>query len=954
MTNKPEVNITASEEIALLKKRISELENLEIKRDEVIRILNERDDTLKSIFRVAPAGMGMIRNRIFIETNPLLSKITGYSHEELLGKNTRILYTTHKEYESVGEEHYGQITKHGIGSSEIIWKRKDETLIDVLLLTTPIDQQNLQKGFTFTALDITEQKRAKAALQSSEERLKVIFEHAPDSIYLCDLKGHIIDGNIAAEKMIGQPKDELLGKSIFDLNFLNQKDLIKVSKMLEKNAMGLKTGPDKFKLNTKRGEKISIEITAYPIEIDKNKLVLGIARDLTERIKAEELNRENEQRMAFHVNQTPLAVIEWDLNFKVKRWNPAAEHIFGYSVAEAEGKHASFIIPESEMSHMNQIWMEITLLKGEAKKTNKNRHKNGNIIVCDWYNTPLMNEDGDIIAVASHALDVSERVRAEEIQKVIYNISNAVNSNDNLTKLISHIQKELTPIIDTTNFYIALYNKETDSLSLPFFADEKDQFTTFPPGKSLTAYVIKSRKTLLANHNTIQQLEQSGEIERIGSDSKIWLGVPLKIENEVIGVLAVQSYSDPDAYSEADMKMLEFVSDQISLSIHRKNTELGITRALERATESDRLKSSFLANMSHEIRTPMNGILGFANLLKNDKLSEKDRQQYIHIIEKSGNRMLGIINDLIDISKIESGITELILSDFNLNNALDYIYSFFKPEAEIKGLKLSYSKALVAESALIKSDSEKIYAILINLVKNAIKYTAVGEIDFGYSVANDFIRFKIKDTGIGIPEDKHEAIFNRFVQANLKLSSSFEGVGLGLAITKAYVELLGGKIWIESEHTKGSTFYFEIPYIKGEKMKNTEEQQISVNETVKSKLKILIAEDDVINQKLFSYILRDISDDLTITDNGAEAVKEYTERNDIDIILMDLKMPKMDGYTATRIIREKDKDIKIIALSAFAMETDRKKALENGFNDYVSKPIKKVELYKAIGKYFDI
>ncbi len=724
--------------------------------------------------------------------------------------------------------------------------------------TKPDNIENLQQEISRLKNRIEEIEKAKKqceeiamkTLESSEERHKIIFDLAPDALYLSDLKGNIIEANQTAEKILGQDKKELTGKNFLELNVIKTQDRHRATKILAKNALGLKTGPDKFEVETQTGGRIVLEITTFPIIIHKERLVMGIARDITERVQAEEFRKKNQQRMAFHVDQTTLAVIEWDLNFKVKRWNPAAEKIFGYTAQEAFGQHASFIIPETSMSHVDQIWMEVTHLKGSRRLTNTNRHKNGNFLICEWHNTPLINNEGEVIAVASMALDVTERIRSEEIQKVVYNISNAANTTGNLNKLIHRIQEELASIIDTSNYFIALYNKDEDSLSLPFFADEKDRFTTFPAGKTLTNYVVKNKKSLLATREVIDRLEKSGEVEAIGSISEIWLGVPLEIDNEVIGVLAVQSHQNPNAYNEADMKMLEFVSDQISLSIHRKNSEVKMMDALEKATESDRLKSAFLANLSHEIRTPMNGILGFASLLKYDKINDIDREKYISVIEKCGIQMLDIINDLIDISKIESGITELVISDFDLNHSMDFIYSFFKPEADAKSLKLTVRKGLNGDKALIQSDREKIYAVLINLVKNALKYTKRGEIKFAYKLDNNILRFMVQDTGIGVPEDKLTTIFKRFVQVDPTLSRNFDGVGLGLAISKAYIKLLGGKIWVESKLLQGSTFFVEIPYVKGKTREIEKIEKPSLPDKTKSKLKILIAEDDAINRKL--------------------------------------------------------------------------------------------------------
>jgi signal transduction histidine kinase len=249
---------------------------------------------------------------------------------------------------------------------------------------------------------------------------------------------------------------------------------------------------------------------------------------------------------------------------------------------------------------------------------------------------------------------------------------------------------------------------------------------------------------------------------------------------------------------------------QINEELNHANFEL--IAAKEKAEESDKLKSAFLANMSHEIRTPMNGILGFADLLKEPELTGEEKLEYVSIIEKSGKRMLNIINDLIDISKVESGQMEISISEINVNEQIEYIYTFFKQEIKRKGMQIIYRNGLSTHESVIQTDREKLYAVLTNLVKNAIKYSDTGTIEFGYTLINGFLEYFIKDTGIGIPHDKKEAIFDRFIQADITDKRAFQGAGLGLTISKSYVEMLGGNIWVESEIGNGSIFYFTIPY----------------------------------------------------------------------------------------------------------------------------------------------
>ena len=386
----------------------------------------------------------------------------------------------------------------------------------------------------------------------------------------------------------------------------------------------------------------------------------------------------------------------------------------------------------------------------------------------------------------------------------------------------------------------------------------------------------------------------------------------------------------------------------------QKKLTIDLIEAKEHAEQSDRLKSAFLANMSHEIRTPMNGILGFADLLKEPNLTGEEQQEYIEIIEKSGARMLNIINDIVDISKIESGQMKVSISETNVNEQIEYIYTFFKPEVESKGIRFSFKNSLPLKEALIKTDREKVYAILTNLVKNAIKFTNAGSIEFGCMKKGKYLESFVKDTGIGIPKDRQEAIFDRFVQADIGNKRSFQGAGLGLSISKAYVEMLGGKIWVESEEGKGSTFYFALPHHTEPKEENVSKNEVltPVEEIQLKKLKILIAEDDKSSEKFIAIAVRKFGKEIINVRTGTEAVEACRNHPDIDLVLMDIQMPDMDGYEATRQIRQFNKDVVIIAQTAFALTGDREDAMDAGCNDYMSKPIRKDKLMEVMQRYF--
>ena len=385
-----------------------------------------------------------------------------------------------------------------------------------------------------------------------------------------------------------------------------------------------------------------------------------------------------------------------------------------------------------------------------------------------------------------------------------------------------------------------------------------------------------------------------------------------------------------------------------------KQAESELIKAKEKAEESDRLKSAFLTNMSHEIRTPMNGILGFAELLKEPNITIDEQQDYIQIMQISGARMLNTINSIVDISKIESGLISMDIEETNLNEKIEFTYKFFKPEVVIKGLQFRSKDGLPTNEAIIKTDNEKVYAILTNLVRNAIKFTFDGSIEFGYEKKGEYLEFYVKDTGIGIPLNQQQIIFERFRQGSESHNRGYEGSGLGLSISKSYVEMLGGRIWVESEEGLGSTFYFTIPYnpVSKEKIEIDSASSTELKDVQLNNLKILIVEDDEISYSLLSRTIQKISKEVLHAITGVEAVEACRNNPDLDLILMDIRMPRMNGLEATQQIRQFNKDIIIIAQTAYAFAGDSEKAIEAGCSDYISKPINKTLLYDLIKKHF--
>ena len=376
-----------------------------------------------------------------------------------------------------------------------------------------------------------------------------------------------------------------------------------------------------------------------------------------------------------------------------------------------------------------------------------------------------------------------------------------------------------------------------------------------------------------------------------------------------------------------------------------------------KAEESDRLKSAFLANMSHEIRTPLNGILGFSELLSYPSTSEDDRNEYTKIIRRASDDLLNIINDIIDISKIEAGLLNVFETDCQLNQLMQEVYSLFvikKGQLKKDHIEIKLSNMLNDTRSIIKTDPLRLKQVLVNLIGNALKFTENGSVEFGYTLStNKTLLFYVKDTGIGIADKDQAIIFERFRQSDYSVNRKYGGTGLGLSISKGFVELLGGKIWVKSNEGKGSTFYFNLPYqpIKSSKEEIKPETK-SITYNWKDKV-ILIVEDNETNQRFIKEMLKRTNAKLLHVDNGKKAVDMVRSNGSIDIALMDIQLPEMSGYEATKQIKEFKKDMPIIAVTANAMAEEKKKCIEAGCDDYVTKPIDIDHLLSIINTYFE-
>jgi PAS domain S-box-containing protein len=680
----------------------------------------------------------------------------------------------------------------------------------------------------------------------------------------------------------------------------------------------------------------------------------GINRDLT-------INKEN---LRITLNAIGDAVIATDVHGKITRMNPAAEVLIGWKLIEVKGKKI-----EDVFSLANAVTGKmISNPVGKVLETGKTvKMKNQTVLIgkdrAEYYvadsAAPIFSDDQKICGVVLIFNDMTELFKQEErLRENEERFNFALNGtkaglwdwfirpgkivlNNRWAEMVGYELRELEPVsIETCQ---KLTHPEDlvklEELLEMHFNGKTDYFEC----EARLKHKKGNWEWVIIRGMVVDRDKQGNPLRITGT--QIDISNQKRIEFELKAQMD-ENNSLNEEYISQNEELIESIE-----RIKKINEELN--EAKLNAEESYRLKSAFLANMSHEIRTPMNGIIGFSELLKSPKLPEEKREYYSGIIIDSSKQLLIIVNDILDISQIETGKVSLVYEDVIINDLINILFAFFEPQTGSKAIKLHSHKPLSNSLSTICTDKTRLRQVLTNLLNNAIKFTHEGHIKFGYKVIDDNMEFFVEDTGIGIPEDLHEKVFEPFRQAELEITNHYGGTGLGLTISRKLVELLGGKIWLESQRGRGSVFYFTIPYNSNFLgVKNTEKQEKMVSNKFYDMV-ILVVEDDDVNYLFLETVLSKNNIKIHRALNGIEAVELCRNNPNIKLVLMDIKLPFMNGYEAARRIKQQNPNMPIIAQTAYAMCEDRKKAIEAGCDDYISKPIIKSELLKLIEKYND-
>ena len=823
------------------------------------------------------------------------------------------------------------------------------------------DSEGFYMGFILTSGNIVitwEPGHHQRSLETFYQQ-GVIFERfaemLPQMIYEVDISGKIRFANSRGLKYFGYTKDDLKkGVNISELFPDTYKQMIDNLKAL--------TSPGDIASNEYVGIKkdgSSFPLVTHSFATFLNDKIIGYRGVVTDISKQKEYENQIKREKAFLenlYNSIPVAIAITNSHGKISMINREFTNLFGFLPEESVNRNINdLVVPEELKEEAYKIDNLASTNQKEVRQTIR-KDKNGNSIYVSLTATAIVINNETVAHLGIYR-DITNERKNMLLQEVLFNISTAALKQFDIKEIYPIIVRELSKIWDTNNFFIALYDKSTDTISLPFFTDEKDNFYEIPTQKTITGWVIKNNKSVLLKENDLRILEESGDIELVGTQCKVWMGVPLNVENETIGVMCLQDYNDENKFSQDDLYVLDFIANQIAIALQRRMMLDNLITARQKAEEAAQAKQIFMSTMSHEIRTPLNEVIGITNLLLQGNPRE-DQMDYIRTLKFSGNHLLTLVNDVLDYNKMESGKIVFEQTQFNLSNFLAEIIRSYSFRSKAKNLTFNINKDNALPPEVI-GDPIRLNQILSNLLSNALKFTNQGGINIYIKELERIgnrskMEFIVSDTGIGIPRDKHSSIFESFTQASSDTTRYFGGTGLGLAICKKLIELQGGKISVESEPGVGSIFRFDITFNVPDK---TAHKQVIESPESYSGLegkRILVAEDNKINFFVANKFLVGWGVKVTHVENGQLAL-ELLEKNEFDLILMDLHMPVMDGIEATRIIRKSEnpkiKDIPIVALTAAIMSESHDKIEDLNINDYVLKPFKPYDLFERILKH---
>lgn len=740
----------------------------------------------------------------------------------------------------------------------------------------------------------------------------------PVGIFRIDRDNKLLFANNRLLQLVGFSSEELIGAKA-DVIFPNAAEFRSIREDAAEQGM---SAHSEVEVLTKTKKTLICSVSLVAVKEGKgSKFFDGVVQDLSTIKRAEKDLRESKELFQSVFNNSAAAIIVVDETEKITAWNSSVQEMLGMDKIDLFNKPVAELFPIREWDRISAI----------------SRKNKGRVTEVD---TQLYHKDGKRLSIGL-SLSFIKDDEGKKIGSIV--IMRDMTAQKAAERKLRESESKIRIILDHSAAAIILTDEQERIISW-------NKHTEAMLGRKHEDLYLKPVSILYPAEEW--EKIRAADIRKTGSKHHFQTKA-LKADNSSLDVeLSVNMLKDSNDNIVGSVGILQDITEQ-------KHLQDMLVKAKTVAEDANQSKSQFLANMSHEVRTPMNTIIGLVDLTLDTQLSPEQRDNLM-TIKNAGDILLSLLNDILDLSRVEAGKIQLEHIEVNVNNVIQSVCKGLAVLARNKNLALVWEIAPEVPPTII-GDPVRIRQILVNLINNAIKFTFQGQITTKVELLDlkDGIcelRFAVRDQGVGIPQDKLETVFEAFTQADASTTRRFGGTGLGLTISKRLVEMMGGKIWVESEEFKGSTFIFTGKFKVAEASAVVEEQQpVEVKprsaEKTEKALRILLAEDNVVNQRIAAKMLEKRGWFVKGAENGKQ-VLEYLDKEPFDLILMDAQMPVLDGFEATRLIRESEKKsgkhIPIIALTAHAMAGDRQKCLDAGMDGYVSKPIDRQKLYEAV------
>jgi PAS domain S-box-containing protein len=806
-------------------------------------------------------------------------------------------------------------------------------------------------------LDITLKRQVESALEREKELLESLITTIPDSIYFKDINSKFLTINNSMAKQFGlENSADAIGKSDFD--FFGKEH---AGQAFEDEQKIISTGIPIIAKEEKEtwldGHFSWVSTTKVPMrdETGKNIGVMGISRDITTSKNAENALRISEERYKLVSELTSDYIYKIEVSesgqLSLNFVSDSFKTITGRELSQVNTMESwNSIIYSEDLQLMNDFIHKLITTRKGGELEIRTYIKNNQLRWVNILAEPILNKDRNSVqSIIGSIKDITQRKLAEE---ALQETEEIFRNFMEYSPVFVFFKDENIRAIKLSSNYEKMLGKTMEEL----LGKTMDELF---PSELAKKMVEDDRRILEAGEFVVVDEELNGRYYttikypiQIDKNKRYLAGFTIDVTDKKIAEeslvkqnLAIEKQNEE--YASLN-KIYQLVNEELSKS----NDELITAR--NKAEESDRLKSAFLANMSHEIRTPMNAIIGFSDLVIDSNLPKEKLRLYTLTIKQRSYDLLTLINDILDISKIEAGQLILIEESGNVEDLITDVFNTYKMlwcESGKSAVNFNYIYGLSSDESKMMADFGRVRQILLNLVGNAFKFTRQGTITIGCQRKDhDFILFYVSDTGIGIKPEKQTVVFDRFRQAEELHSQLFGGTGLGLSISKGLTELMGGSIWLESEEGKGSTFYFTIPYKPDTQITKKTEEHKKTKNNWKNK-KILLVEDDEYNSEYLVEVLRETGIQVVLVGNGYDAIDMVKRDKSFNLVLLDIRLPDIEGFEVAIEMKKDQPDLPIIAQTAYASENHRLKSMEAGCNDYIAKPIQQDDLLSLIARY---